>query len=358
MKEKFLDFLVDPVTKGRLELVEPKKDGYGIKTGRLRNAQGVEYPIDGGVPRFIGEDYLREGDGSKDDKLQTARSFASKWCSKLCEADKNKGDSRAEQFLAMLGVGSRDQLRDIFRDGMNCLNAGCGLAWSEYMFNDNPKVNRFAVDISRSVDVGYERTRDLDNVFIGQADLFGLPFKKEFFDIIYSDGVLHHTGDAVRAFNDLSGYLKPGGIMGIYIYCVKPFLRELADRELREVTTRMSFEECLDFSEKIALLGRSLQRIKEPLVIDEDIPLMNIKKGEYDLQKFIYDHFVKCYYNDYQGMDMSVITNVDWYHPKYATHHTREEVAGWFETNGFGDIKFVQPKGWEHSGFFVSGRKK
>ena len=119
----------------------------------------------------------------------------------------------------------------------------------------------------------------------------------------------------------------------------------------------MSFDECMMFSEQVTKLGKELQKYNNRLLIEDDIPLLGIKKGTYDVQKFIYDHFLKCYYNEKLGFNMSVITNVDWYHPKYASHHTREEIEGWFRDNNIEGIKFIQPKGWEYSGFFVSGRK-
>ncbi len=46
-----------------------------------------------------------------------------------------------------------------------------------------------------------------------------LDFKYPFqFDIIYSWGVLHHTGDTKRAFLNLSTLLKPGGIIFLALY--------------------------------------------------------------------------------------------------------------------------------------------
>jgi len=203
-----------------------------------------------------------------------------------------------------------------------------------------------------------EEIGELGGQAIGvQADVSKLPFREQFFNIIFSGGVLHHTGDAEGAFAALCRHLKPGGIIGIYIYCMKPFLRELADKEIRAITTEMSFEECLEFSEKITQLGKALRKFKDPLLVEDDIPLLGIKKGEYGLQKFIYDHFLKCFFSDELGYDISVLTNVDWYHPKHASHHTREEVAGWFEENRIADPQFIQPEGWEFSGYFVSGRK-
>lgn len=361
MHKKWLEYLVDPEDRQPLVFDGLSEDGSGCVDGVLRSVDGVRtYDAVRGIPRFVSKELYQDSLTSTSDEAKTGRSFGEKWNQESFHSYGNTAaevQTLGEQFFAMLGVSDDTELKTLFRDGMQCLNAGCGVAWSEYLFNVNEKVNRFAVDLSLSVEVAYNNTRSLDNVCVAQADLFELPFRDEFFDIVFSNGVLHHTGDAGGSFDALCRHLKPGGLIGIYVYCTKPFLRELADREIRSITTRMSFEECVRFSEQITKLGRSLQKIQEKLVVEEDIPALDIKKGEYPLQQFVYDHFLKCYHNGDIGFDISVLTNVDWYHPLHASHHTKVEVEGWFERNDIVDVRFRQPPGWEHSGFFVSGRK-
>ena len=361
MDRKWLDDLVDPNSKEPLDIRTGESDNGRVVSGRLSTRDGQRtYPIIRGIPRFVPETLFGEQKSVRSEVVQTGRAFGYKWTHNTYSAYGEKAYERsmlAEQLFAMLGVDSLERFSDLFKDGMYCLDAGCGTAWGEYLFNVNPNVQRFGVDLSLSVEVAYDKTCDMDNVCIVQADIFGLPFKPHSFDIIFSNGVLHHTRDARSAFDLLCSYLKPGGLMGIYIYCVKPYLRELADEKIRAATTGMSDDECYEFSKAITSLGKELSKYKEPISIDQDIPLLNIKKGSYNLQRFIYDHFMKCYYNEELGFDMSVMNNVDWYKPSLATHHTREEIEEWFGTNGFTGVKVLQPKGWEHSGYFVSGRK-
>jgi SAM-dependent methyltransferase len=49
-------------------------------------------------------------------------------------------------------------------------------------------------------------------------DLFSLPFEKGQFDLVISNGVLHHTADTRAAFNSIASQVKPGGyiIVGLY----------------------------------------------------------------------------------------------------------------------------------------------
>lgn len=344
-----------------------ESDGAGMEilSGELvAQAGGKRYPIIDGIPRFVPENfYSSDGSvGNVTDPLvcQTVHFYEDFW---KAESNNMLGRTDVERkeyeprFHALLGVDSEQSLRYLFQDGMNCLNAGCGIAWSEYLFNINANVNRFCVDLSGSVKNAYENTRGLDNVFVAQADLFNLPFSKSYFDIIFSSGVLHHTRDPRKAFETLCSHLKPGGLIGIYVYSIKPFIRELSDYEIRKRTSRMAAADLRKFCAQMAMLGRALQRFKEPLLIEAGCELIGITRGTYDLQKFVYDHFLKCFYNDRLGLDYSVWANIDWYGPEIQSHHTREELSSWFEENHVSKVRFTELEGWEHSGFFVSGRK-
>ena len=50
------------------------------------------------------------------------------------------------------------------------------------------------------------------------ADAENLPFPNNFFDIVYSYGVLHHSPDTARAVDEVHRVLKPGGTARIMIY--------------------------------------------------------------------------------------------------------------------------------------------
>lgn len=358
MLTKWLDSLAAPGTGQALTLAIDHVDGDHVLRGTLRGGD-VDYPIINGVPRFTPSQFSEDTPRSSSDIVDTVNCYSAFWNDPTAQAQPTPAELAAHQqvLLAMLGTPTLQALTRLFADDTNILDAGCGIAWSEYLFNVNPRARRFAVDLSTSVEVAFQRTRSLPNVFVAQADLFRLPFRLDFFDVIFSAGVLHHTADPADAFRHLCRHLKPGGLIATVVYRVKPFLRELADREIKRHTTAMTPAECDAFCQQIASLGRSLQRIREPLSIDDDIPLLGISKGEFDLQKFIFDHFLKCYYSAALGWQHSVRANIDWYRPKHASHHSRQEVSGWFEGNDISEVHFTELPGWEHSSFFVSGRK-
>lgn len=361
MLSKWLDHLVDPETREPLVLESDASDGVHALRGQLRElTSGRSYPIIDGIPRFVEEHFYNDqpADPAADQTVQCYGEFWRRAGTSHGSYSHTLAELKAyeEVFHAMLGVDP-GELAGLFPDGTNCLDAGCGIAWSEYLFNVNKNSNRFAVDLSTSVEVAFDRTRALSNVFVAQADILQLPFPESHFDIIFSGGVLHHTPDPAKSFASLCRHLRAGGLIGIFIYKTKPFLRELADREIKKITTEMNSVDCESFAVQVATLGRSLQRITEPLIVDQDIPLLGIARGQYKLQKFIFDHFLKCYHNTELGFEHSVLANLDWYRPKKASHHTRDEVASWFEANSIRDVHFVELPGWEHSSFFVSGRK-
>ena len=52
-----------------------------------------------------------------------------------------------------------------------------------------------------------------------QGDAESLPFDDATFDIVYSNGVLHHTNDTELAIDEVFRVLKPGGRAVIMLYC-------------------------------------------------------------------------------------------------------------------------------------------
>jgi SAM-dependent methyltransferase len=254
-------------------------------------------------------------------------------------------------------VQDPNNLESVFGAARRVLNAGCGVGWSEAAFNSNPDARRFAIDFSRAVESAHSNTRDQPNVHVAQASILALPFAPGSMDIVYSIGVIHHTPDARHAFQRLAEVTAPGGLLGVYVYNIKPLLRELADREVRALTVKMPYAECRDVSRQLMILGRVLREIDGTITLEEGLPLLGIEPGDYPLQQFIYDHFLKCFYHPGWSEEVNILTNLDWYHPAHASHHAREEIVEWFTCNGFEDPTILQPPGWKHSGYFASSRK-
>ncbi len=214
------NFFIDPKTKAKLSLrVDRDKKGE-IFSGALYN-KANEYPIIRGIPRFVDNSLYAADNKTSTKEMQTAASFGRKWRegrSRSIGTHLYDAVSLGEQLLALLGCSTKAQLNRLFSQAKNTLNAGCGVAWSEYLFNNNPQTQRHCVDISLSVETAYKNTLGFENVSVAQASVFELPYPDNFFDIIYSIGVIHHTPDPRKAFFSLLKKLAPGGLIGIYIY--------------------------------------------------------------------------------------------------------------------------------------------
>ena len=211
------------------------------------------------------------------------------------------------------------------------LDAGTGVGNSAHLFSNNKKSQVFAIDASESVIFAYKKYGKLPNVHFIQTDIRKLPFKKKFFDFICSDQVLHHTKDTQSSFKYLTEFLQKTGTISIYVYKKKGPIREFSDDHIRKFAIDMSEKECMKLSKDMALLGKSLSKLNKKIKIHSDIPVLGIKAGVYDVQRFIYWNFLKCWYSDDVPFEQSIATNFDWYFPKYAYRHTPKEVKKWFK---------------------------
>ena len=72
---------------------------------------------------------------------------------------------------------------------------------------------------------------------------------------------------------------------------------------------------------------RSGKRLSELNVSFEcpDIPMLGIKGGPIDVQRFIYWNFLKCFWKEDLGFELSKSTNYDWYAPSNAKRYSKEE---------------------------------
>ena len=91
----------------------------------------------------------------------------------------------------------------------------------------------------------------------------------------------------------------------------------------------MSVDDCMEFSRGVTELGRKLSELDATITLERGIPLLGIEPGEHDVQRLLYWHFFKAFWNEELGEEWSDLVNFDWYHPPYASRHTEEEVLGW-----------------------------
>jgi ubiquinone/menaquinone biosynthesis C-methylase UbiE/uncharacterized protein YbaR (Trm112 family) len=324
MKPTLINDLRSPLTGAPVVLADEERKGAEIVNGELRTSDGQRYAIVNGVPSMLPGTY---SPGQK----ETRESFSEKWKMAPNYRAATKGHY-VQWYLDRYGFKTMEKLEKFLSTKSRILDAGTGHGRDSELYATHSKATVYGLDISEGIHNAYNDLHQLANLHLVQGDLTRLPFPKDFFDFIACDQVLHHTPNTEAAFKALVRHLKPGGHIAIYVYKVKGPIRQHADEWIRERTTRMSPEDCMKFSEAMTKLGKALSELKATVEVP-DIPLLEIKGGTYDVQRFIYWHMMKCYWNDTIDWDSNVITNFDWYHPLHAHFHTPDEVKRWFADN-------------------------
>ena len=328
MKRDAVDALRDPLTGARLDLRAPQPpEGAEIDEGELVSESGMVYPIVGGVPDLVVRDEFSEG------QQQTVDSFSWKW-ERVPAYREGTLAHYTQWYLDRYGFGTEQRLAAFLQDVRVILDAGTAHGRDAAMYVRNSRATVFGVDISSGIRSAYDDLRESERLHLVQADLTRLPFPKAWFDFIGCDQVLHHTPDTREALRCLVGHLAPGGSIAFYVYRRKGPIREFSDDFIRSHTAGMDPDECYAFSEAMTKLGKALTELKATVEVPEDIPLLGIKAGAQDIQRFIYWNVFKCYYNETIDWESNVITNFDWYHPLHAHRHTEEEVRSWCSENG------------------------
>jgi SAM-dependent methyltransferase len=103
--------------------------------------------------------------------------------------------------------------------GARLLEVGCGMG-SDLLQFSRGGARCIGIDLTpRSVEITRHRFRlyDAGGAFM-ISDGEHLPFGEESFDVVYSNGVLHHTPDTAGAIREIHRVLKPGGTAKIMLY--------------------------------------------------------------------------------------------------------------------------------------------
>lgn len=320
MKRTTIDLLVHPDTQEPLTLHVVEETDGDVRRGEL-GAGGAKYAIDKGIPSFV------SGDVSAD---QTVKSFSDKWHTH------DYYRRHTEQFytgwyLTRYGFGDLDGLRTFLADKKRILDAGTGAGRDAANFANNSSALVFGVDTAWHALENAAKEPGRPDVQLVHADVNRLPFPDEFFDFINCDQVIHHTPDPPKTFVNLMRKLKRGGQVTTYVYRKKAVIREFVDDYVRERIKDMPFEKALEVCEGITKLGRSLAALKATVDVEDDIPILGIKKGKVDVQRFFHWNVAKVFWNDDFDFFTNNVVNADWYHPVYCFRYEPDEFRRWFD---------------------------
>ena len=172
------------------------------------------YPIESGVARLFAPtaDQLRSGV----DVTELVKSFYEKTPFPNYEEIDN---TRALLEKARAGTFAR-LLNEQIPYGASVLEVGCGTGQlTSFLAIAHRAV--LGIDVcwnSLSLAEQFRREQGITRAAFAQMNLFRPALKDGFFDVVISNGVLHHTGDCRAAFQRIGTLVKPGGLLVVGLY--------------------------------------------------------------------------------------------------------------------------------------------
>lgn len=322
MQESILRHLVCPQNQGPLHVEAVRRDGDRLIEGVLRSAEGIAYQIRCGIPEFVTDEAPQS---------QTVQSFRQKW-GKHNYYREHTRRFYTEWYLQRYGFVDAAGLRKFLVDKTFVLDAGTGSGRDAVNFAEHSSATVFGVDTAReALEVARKEVAHSRVAFV-RADVTRLPFPDDFFDFINCDQVIHHTPDPRETFEHLRTKLRKGGTICTYVYRKKAAIREYVDDYVRERIRDLPVDKALSVCEGFTRLGKTLADLKATVDIEEDIPVLGIRRGRYDLQRFIHWNVMKCFWNDEFDFFTNNIVNFDWYHPEFCYRFEPEAFRSWFDT--------------------------
>jgi 2-polyprenyl-3-methyl-5-hydroxy-6-metoxy-1,4-benzoquinol methylase/uncharacterized protein YbaR (Trm112 family) len=237
MHDDLMQLLRCPVCRSELTLrvYEAGNTSREISAGLLRCPCNNKFPVWRGVPRMLTGASFPEGFVARfkhqllQDAPEMIPSGEDKRLSRSYSFDVEWSMYRFQELTWELDLPSRvryvyDYLQTApgSLDGTTVLDAGCGngtlsagiaasgprvvaLDYSEHVEHAEAEKRRFAGTASERLDYV-------------QGDLQHPPFASKSFDVVYSDGVLHHTPDTRRSFAAVTPLVKEDGRMFVWLY--------------------------------------------------------------------------------------------------------------------------------------------
>lgn len=321
-----------------------------LKEGEIYIWNNKEFIAKNGIPRELNV--------YSESQRQTKDAFGAKWSRRdIYESEEVKSKTHS-WLLSRYFEGEEERKLSFMQEikGGLFLDAGCGAAFSSLLlFGDHLKdIYYLGIDISESVDIARQRLEEagIKGECI-QANITNLPIEEPIFDVIFCEGVLHHTDSTKEALKKLVFLLRRGGLMMFYVYKKKGPVREFVDDYVRDRLRNLSNEEAWHKLMPLTKLGKILGDLNIEIELDEDVDLLEMPKGKHNLQRFFYWYIMKIYYDPNFTLEEMNQVNFDWYRPLNAHRHTPEEIRDWCGGFGLNIIRMHT----EEAGITVIARK-
>jgi SAM-dependent methyltransferase len=292
----------------------------------------------------------------KTQQQQTYTSFYDKWSHNKTLAFSETLNEDSDIFNWIInrnGFSNPKEFSTFLSTKNKILDAGCGNGRVTALLHKYAHKNALlsGIDLT-AANVAKENLKNLERIQVLEKDLLADLSDLGQFDFIYCQEVLHHTKDPKAAFLNLTKNLAINGDIAIYVYKLKAPIREFADDFIRDQISNLPYEKAMDSMRELTEFGKILSDLNIKVTLPK-VSVIGLEAGEYDIQRVLYHHFIKCFWNPELGYEENVAINYDWYHPQLCTRHTIHEILGWFSEAG---LK-VEHQLVDYYGITVRGRK-
>jgi len=307
MRERLLDYLRCPECGKTLSSSPTQMQGEEVWFGELPCLHcAAQFRVQEGVPRML---------LSEIPSTRTQESFGKQWqlhSQGGFERDLIYSKSRTEcldDFRKAFDLQDLGSLRDCV-----ILDAGCGSGdLTADIGRAAPAATVIGMDFSDAAHVAFERCRGIPNVHIVQADLSRPPFPARSFELVWSEGVIHHTPDTARSFATLSRLVKSHGKLYVWIYSDRVTTPYRLARKILRKPYLLPSTGLYALSWTLALPLHFLNKMRE---------MFRLSPVRHRLSSTAYSFY-------------------DTLSPEFVHFHSQEEVHRWFAHQDFDPVVFL-----------------
>lgn len=319
MRKKLLAVLVCPKCRIELACTASEIVDDEIERGSLSCAEcGNQYPIENGIPRFVGKDNY-------------ASSFGYQWNRfKSEQIDSINGTRLSEKRFY-----SETHWTEEWMKGKWILDAGCGAGrFLDVASRIDCEV--VGIDISNAVEAAKTNLVDRKNLHLVQASIYELPFRNNSFDGCYSIGVIQHTPDPEKSVRSIPRILKVGGRIAVTIYERKRWTPLYSKYLVRPITKR------LDKKILLQLIKASMPVLFPITEVAFRIPIL---RSYFRFAIPVANYVDESALSWRQRYDWAILDTFDMLSPQYDQPQTQSEVERSLLAEGIEDIKRLNTPG-------------
>jgi ubiquinone/menaquinone biosynthesis C-methylase UbiE len=156
--------------------------------------------------------YFKNYNLNEEFKKKTGKVYGKFW-----KKFSNKENYNAKNFILDRFRHFKSFNNNFFKN-KNIIDVGCGGGRYSNALRLLKAKSVVGVDYSNDGISTAKKNYKYKNITFKKRDVLNLKFKKNTFDIVFCNGVLHHTSDFKKGIKELYRICKPGGYIYLYLY--------------------------------------------------------------------------------------------------------------------------------------------